>query len=363
MKHRFGAAGFAILLALGACSGGHSSSPLPVTTKAKIIKHINLPKHPVKSGRKRLDASGQIVDGGFESGAFGSWQTCGNGASTIESTVVHSGSYAALTGNVDTTTPEESGLDGVCQEFTVPASGQVTVWVNEGTSETSTATADQEGDIMDVNGNVLGTIFSENANTSGWQQRTYDLSSYAGQDVWLFFGIYGSGSSTDFNFIYVDDVSVTGSSATPTPAPTAAPTPGATPTPGSTPTPGAFPCNNQQFLSDQQALMNGTQSGYIEEDVCGTVTQVLPEKTTTSGPHGYYYVQVDTAGDTIEIVSNLNEMNAPAWPWVNVGDYSYVQGRQYYDSNGTAGIDWTHHGTSSSWGTAGYVVINGTQYQ
>ncbi|MHB8461892.1 MAG: DUF3465 domain-containing protein, partial [Vulcanimicrobiaceae bacterium] len=40
-----------------------------------------------------------------------------------------------------------------------------------------------------------------------------------------------------------------------------------------------------------------------------------------------------------------------------------VQGRQYYDSNGTAGIDWTHHGTGSSWSTPGYVVINGTQYQ
>ncbi len=240
MNYRLGAVGFAFVLALGACSGGHSASTLPVMTKAKSVKHINLPKHPVVSRRGRLDATGQLVDGGFESGAFGSWQTCGNGASTIESTVVHSGSYAAFTGNIDTTTAEEYGLDGVCQELTVPTNGQVTVWVNEGTSETSTATADQEGDIMDANGNVLGTIFSENANTNGWQLRTYDLSSYAGQDVWLFFGINGSGSSTDFNYIYVDDVAVSGSTASPTPAPTANPT--STPTPVVTPTPAsAFP--------------------------------------------------------------------------------------------------------------------------
>ncbi|GAC1655426.1 MAG: hypothetical protein NVS9B12_06510 [Vulcanimicrobiaceae bacterium] len=103
-------------------------------------------------------------------------------------------------------------------------------------------------------------------------------------------------------------------------------------------------------------------TGYTEEDVCGVVTQVLPSKVTASGLHGYYYVQVSPSY-SIEIVCNLDVMNAPAWPWVKVGDYSYVQGRYYYDSTGAQGIDWTHHGTSSSWPTPGYVVINGVQYQ
>ena len=124
----------------------------------------------------------------------------------------------------------------------------------------------------------------------------------------------------------------------------------------------AYPCNNQQFLQDQQSFQDGDLSNDVEEDVCGTVTAVLPEKDTRSGHHGYFYVQV-ASGDTIEIVSDLDQMDAPAWPWVQVGDYAYVQGRYYYDNDSSQGIDWTHQGTSNSWPYAGYVVINGTQYQ
>ncbi|HEX7817447.1 hypothetical protein [Dyella sp.] len=123
-----------------------------------------------------------------------------------------------------------------------------------------------------------------------------------------------------------------------------------------------FPCNNNQFLQDQQLFENGEISDDQEENVCGTVTQVLPAKHTRSGNHGYFYVQV--APDVvIEIVSDLDQMNAPKWPWVHVGDSATVKGRYYYDNDSSQGIDWTHHGTSNSWPYAGYVVINGKQYQ
>jgi hypothetical protein len=125
---------------------------------------------------------------------------------------------------------------------------------------------------------------------------------------------------------------------------------------------GAWPCNVPQFEQDQQQLAAGALQGDQEVDVCGTVTRVLPARDTRSGEHGYYYIQV-APGDSIEVVSDLGEMDAPSWPWVKVGDYSYVQGRYYYDSAARQGIDWTHHGTSSSWPSAGYVVIDGTQYQ
>jgi hypothetical protein len=125
---------------------------------------------------------------------------------------------------------------------------------------------------------------------------------------------------------------------------------------------GSWPCNNQQFRSDEQQFANGALQGDQEVDVCGTVTSVLASRTTRSGLHGYYKIQV-APGDTIEIVSDLGEMDAPEWPWVKVGDYSYVQGRYYYDSAASQGIDWTHHGTSHSWPTSGYVVVGGTQYQ
>ncbi len=296
-----------------------------------------------------------LADPGFESGAFGSWTACGNAAAVIDSTNPHTGSYDALVGNLSSNPGEESGLDGVCQTVTVPSSGQLSVWVDEGTSETSTSVADQEADLLDANGNVITTLYSENGNTNGYVQKTFDLSSYAGQSVQLFFGIYGSGSSSDYNFVYVDDVSLTGATATPTPA--------STPTPGSTPTPSsAAPCNDQQFLNDQASFANGSLSGDQLEDVCGSVTQVLPSKVTSSGNHGYFYLQMPD-GSTIEIVSNLDAMaQAPSndppstWPWVAVGQYVYVQGRYYYDNSSSQGIDWTEDDTGS-WPYVGWVYV------
>lgn len=102
--------------------------------------------------------------------------------------------------------------------------------------------------------------------------------------------------------------------------------------------------------------------GDQEVDVCGTVTSVLPERDTRSGLHGYYDLQV-APGQTIEIVCDLGEMDAPSWPFVKAGDYTYVQGRYYYDSSSSQGIDWTHHGTSRSWSYPGFVVVDGTEYQ
>jgi len=129
------------------------------------------------------------------------------------------------------------------------------------------------------------------------------------------------------------------------------------------PPPGpSFPCDDAQFLQDQQAFQNGQITADQPEDVCGIVTAVLPEKKTRSGHHGYFYVQVAT-GSVIEIVSDLDRMSAPKWPWVSVGDNVTVRGRYYYDNDASQGIDWTHHGTSSSWPQAGYVVVNGKEYQ
>ena len=86
------------------------------------------------------------------------------------------------------------------------------------------------------------------------------------------------------------------------------------------------------------------------------MTQVLPAKTTSSGRHGYYYVQMPN-GYNIEIVSNLDVMGITNWPIVSVGQYSYVQGRMYYDNASSQGIDWTHRGATTGLPNGGYDVI------
>jgi hypothetical protein len=335
-----------------------------------------------------MDASGKLMDGGFESGGFTYWSQCGNVNAAVTTSRYHSGTHSEISGYASS--PEINGDDGVCQQIAVPAGAKVSFWVYQGTNETNTTYAYQEADLLDSNGYVIDNFYTSASTTNGWVQKTADLSAYGGQTLWLYFGVHGNGWTGGYIYQYVDDVALSTGTPTPTPLPSATPvatatprptaTPGPTPTPvgtptptprptstptplpSPTPTPGTWPCNNQQFLTYQQQGAAGTLGGDKEVNVCGTVTQVLPEKTTTSGRHGYFYVQV-AAGDTIEIVSNLDAMaQAPSnqppsvWPWVSVGNYAYVQGRYYYDSNGTQGIDWTEDDTGS-WPTVGFDVI------
>lgn len=122
-------------------------------------------------------------------------------------------------------------------------------------------------------------------------------------------------------------------------------------------------CDNQDFLSKQLAFENGGARTDTPVHICGSVLAVSPKaQHTRSGWHGYFYLAV-TPTVSIRIVSGLDEMQAPAWPWVNKGDQVEVVGRYYYDSIRRQGVDWTHHGTGRSWHVPGYVTVNGKRYE
>jgi cell division septation protein DedD len=370
-----------LLLALtSACSGanGGSAGPNPAAYSGQAAKR---PAVTVDAG------SNVVTNPGFETGSLSPWTSCGSVADASVSTAkAHSGTYSALIGT--TAKPEVNGTAGVCQTVTVPAAATLTFWVYEGTTD-SIEYVDQEADILSTSGTQLSQLYAEADSTDGWVEKTFSLSSYAGETVQLYFGVKGNGYSKDYVYEYLDDVSLTGSGATPTPSPTAAPTatptagptatptaaptttprptatPAATPTPAPTATPSSAPyaCNNTQFLTDQSEFANGTITADQLVDICGSVTQVLAEKKTSSGEHGYFYVEMPS-GYQIEIVSNLDAMaEAPTddppstWPWVAVNDYVYVQGRYYYDSSSSQGVDWTEDDTESSWEHVGYVAV------
>lgn len=121
-------------------------------------------------------------------------------------------------------------------------------------------------------------------------------------------------------------------------------------------------CNNQDFLSKQQAFENGGPKADAAVHICGSVlTFAAQAKQTRSGRHGYFYITV-APNISIRIVTNLDEMHTPAWPWVAKGDQVEVVGRYYYDSPRQQGVDWTHRGTGRSWSIPGYVIVNGTKY-
>ena len=79
----------------------------------------------------------------------------------------------------------------------------------EGTTDTLEY-ADQEADILSTSGTQLAQLYAEADSTGGWVEKTFSLSSYAGQTVQLYFGVKGNGYSKDYVYEYLDDVSLTG---------------------------------------------------------------------------------------------------------------------------------------------------------
>jgi hypothetical protein len=351
MHHRLLAASILLALASG-CAGGSSSSTVPVNTvqPAADTRSVALAVTPDV-------ATSVVVNPGFETGSLSPWTSCGSvGDAKISTAKTHSGTDSVLIGT--TAKPELDGTAGVCQTVTVPAAATLTFWVYEGTTDTITY-VDQEADVLSTSGKQLAQLYSEAKSTGGWVQKTFSMSAYAGQTVELYFGVKGNGFASDYVYEYLDDVSLTGTGASPTPGPSSSPS-GA---PSATPTGGAFACNNTQFATDQSEFAAGSISADQLVDICGSVTQVLAKKKTSSGTHGYFYVAMPS-GYQIEIVSNLDAMAEAStdkppttWPWVAVGDYVYVQGRYYYDNASSQGVDWTEDDTDSSWSHTGYVAV------
>lgn len=357
MNKRWLAGGLtAAAIALAACGGGSTSS-------GGVVPQSQSPSIPLGDPGVRAAVTSTIQDHSFESGGFTYWHQCGSvSGSTISSAQHEAGSVSVLNGK--TSKPEVNGTEGVCQQLVIPAGGVITFWVYEGTNDTISY-VDQEADLLSSANpsSVVKQLFKEAKTTGGWQQRSYDVSAYAGQTLYLYFGVKGNGYASDYVYQYVDNVAW-GAGSTGTPAPT--PTGSASPTPAPTPT-GSWPCNNAQWQTYQNEFAAGTISADQFVDVCGSVTSVLAKKKTSSGNHGYFYVEMPS-GYNIEIVSNLDAMaegsNPPpaTWPWVAVGNYVYVQGRYYYDNSSSQGIDWTEDDTSGSWPHVGWVVVNGTEY-
>ena len=366
MHKRVFAVGALVALAVTACSGGSSTGVTPNASENSAQKIAKSVVRPAQTS----SPSNVVGNPGFETGSLSPWTSCGSvNDVSVTTAQAHSGSYSALIGM--TSKPEVDGTAGVCQTVTVPSDATLTFWVYEGTTDT-VEYADQEADVLSTSGTQLTQLYKEANTTTGWVEKSFSLSAYAGETVQLYFGVKGNGYSKDYIYEYLDDASLSGSSPSASPSPTASPTvsptasPTATPTsaPTATPTP-AYACNNAGFITDQSEFASGELSSDQLVDVCGQVTQVLAKKTTSSGTHGYFYVSIPGSASpgTIEIVSNLTAMgedpNPPpsTWPWVAVGDEVYVQGRYYYDSASSQGIDWTEDDTDSNWEHTGYVVV------
>ncbi len=190
------------------------------------------------------DSTGALVNGSFETGSFNpGWinESTRSSYATVTTAQKEQGSYSAFTGSL--APPEVNGWGAVAQLVTVPANGVLSFWVYQGSNEGQmgygTKYAWQTGYLLNQRGTILDTFYKTVNNTNGWVNYQVNLSAWAGQKDYIYFGVYGDGYSGTYVYQYVDNVAWVGASPSPSPTPTAKPT--ATPTAQPTATPTAQP--------------------------------------------------------------------------------------------------------------------------
>jgi len=201
------------------------------------------------SGIRPLNSSGQLVNGNFASGSLSpGWineSTTRQNYVQVTTAQSYQSTYSAFMGTLQP--PEVNGWSSIAQLVTVPTNGVLSFWVYQGSNEGQlgygTTYAWQAGYLLNQNGTILDTFYKTVNNTNGWVNYQVNLSSWAGQTDYIYFGVYGDGFYQTYVYQYVDDVAWVGASPTPSPtaAPTATPTAAPTATPTASPTPTAKP--------------------------------------------------------------------------------------------------------------------------
>ena len=225
-------AGALFVTTLVACNGGTGSVPpkqgardpeafVPANTSAargtQTMRQIRVPRTASDAHARHTLSTNILSDPGFESGGFASWAQCGNVNAAMSTTRAHTGTYSARGGSAGSTSGEINGDAGVCQQVTIPASGVLTFWYYGFSNESSTTYAYQEAELFDANGVTVKMLWQAVDESSGVDAEDVDVSAYAGQTLYLYFGVHGDGYTGTYTILYVDDVSLSGGSSTPTP--------------------------------------------------------------------------------------------------------------------------------------------------
>ena len=180
----------------------HTSGPTPTATTIAPTPTSTTAPTPTPT-----PVSGQLIsNGGFESGGSGWTELSSGGYEIVDTYNPHTGTKSAdLCGYNNCT-------DSIYQTITIPSNATtvtLTYYDYISTQETSHSYDFFTAQVRDSSGNVLKTLqsLSDGSGVNSWYKSTFDLSSYKGRTVQIYFkGTNDSSNPTDF---YVDDVSVT----------------------------------------------------------------------------------------------------------------------------------------------------------
>jgi len=144
-----------------------------------------------------------VQNPGFETGSLGSWSASGAYTPVISATR-HAGSYSARLGS----TGPVNGNSTLTQTVTVPAGAPtLTFWYQPHC--TDSITYDQiQMQIRSTANATLATVLNVCSNSGTWTQKTFSMSTFAGQTVVLWFNDHDDGYATDPTYFLLDDVSL-----------------------------------------------------------------------------------------------------------------------------------------------------------
>jgi subtilase family serine protease len=148
-------------------------------------------------------AGNKVTNGGFESGSTPWTTTTGVVAANGNGESAHSGTHFAWLDGYG-----QSHTDSATQSVTIPSgcSAQLSLWLHIDTSESGSTAYDKL--TVKIGSTTLATYSNTNA-ASGYANKTFDVSSFAGQTVTLSFsGTEDSSLQTSF---VIDDVAVNAS--------------------------------------------------------------------------------------------------------------------------------------------------------
>ena len=149
-----------------------------------------------------------IQNGGFETGTLANWITGGVYSPFVETVQKHSGTYSAQLSA--SSGAEPNGDSSLYQTITIPSTATkatLTFWYWPSTTDTITYDW-QEAQVQNASGATLAQIMKVCSNAQVWTQVSYDLTSYKGQTIRVYFNDHGDGFG-DLTYMYLDDVTVT----------------------------------------------------------------------------------------------------------------------------------------------------------
>jgi hypothetical protein len=235
------------------------------------------------------DSSGNLVNGNFASGSLSpGWideSTNGN-AVQVTTQQAYESTYSAFMGTLQP--PEINGWESLAQLVKVPSNGVLSFWVYQGSNEGQmgygTRYAWQAGYLLNQSGRILDTFYKTVNNTNGWVNYQVNLSKWAGQLDYIYFGCYGDGYDETYVYQYVDDVAWAGASPSPSPSPTPKQTPTPTPPPTPTPTPNPTPTPTASPTSHPTATPSPTPTASPTASPTSTPSSGCNNASPDSGP-------------------------------------------------------------------------------